>query len=239
MPCPLLLGPPTPWLPPCLPRVSSGTHPAPGVTFAPAHALWLSASLARAFCGLTWRGRLLQIRLVNEEGTGKPRGYAFVEFQHTRDMKGETSNWFGRHKSPQSAFPLFLLLAGRSCCFNFNCCNGGPWISSDTLSVGLSSGVPRVCSCVQAGGRAQGGRPPHSGGRGARPYCAGLAPAPPGGWPGIYQDWGRPGEPGEQPGHMQAHKGARSKCVRLQHTRWAPLCLGWPSGRPVTAAAAR
>lgn len=33
----------------------------------------------------------MQIHLVNEEGSGKPRGYAFVEFQHTRDMKGEAS----------------------------------------------------------------------------------------------------------------------------------------------------
>eukprot|EP00243_Klebsormidium_subtile_P012323 TRINITY_DN7448_c0_g3_i1.p1 TRINITY_DN7448_c0_g3~~TRINITY_DN7448_c0_g3_i1.p1 ORF type:complete len:370 (+),score=25.45 TRINITY_DN7448_c0_g3_i1:62-1111(+) len=41
-------------------------------------------------------GPIKKIRLVNEEGTGKPRGYAFVEFQHTRDMKAAYKQADGR-----------------------------------------------------------------------------------------------------------------------------------------------
>lgn len=29
-----------------------------------------------------------QVRLVNDKETNKPRGYAFIEYVHTRDMKG-------------------------------------------------------------------------------------------------------------------------------------------------------
>ena len=34
-------------------------------------------------------GSFLQVRLINDKITGKPRGYAFVEYQHTRDMKSK------------------------------------------------------------------------------------------------------------------------------------------------------
>ena len=41
----------------------------------------------------------LQIRLVQDQSTGKPRGYAFVEYASSRDMK--------------SAFPSILYLVVR------------------------------------------------------------------------------------------------------------------------------
>ena len=37
--------------------------------------------------------RVWQVRLVNDSN-GKPRGYAFVEFHHTRDMKSESPLFF-------------------------------------------------------------------------------------------------------------------------------------------------
>ncbi|MGS7457254.1 hypothetical protein, partial [Mycobacterium tuberculosis] len=30
----------------------------------------------------------LQVRLVADNTTNKPRGYAFIEYMHSRDMKG-------------------------------------------------------------------------------------------------------------------------------------------------------
>lgn len=29
-----------------------------------------------------------QVRLVSDKETNKPRGYGFIEYMHTRDMKG-------------------------------------------------------------------------------------------------------------------------------------------------------
>ena len=34
---------------------------------------------------------LLQVRLVTDKSTNKPRGYAFIEYVHTRAMKGLVS----------------------------------------------------------------------------------------------------------------------------------------------------
>jgi len=31
---------------------------------------------------------VLQVRLITDKETNKPRGYAFIEYVHTRDMKG-------------------------------------------------------------------------------------------------------------------------------------------------------
>ena len=31
----------------------------------------------------------MQVRLVTEKDTSKPRGYAFIEYVHTRDMKSK------------------------------------------------------------------------------------------------------------------------------------------------------
>ena len=31
---------------------------------------------------------VLQVRLITDKVTGKPKGYAFIEYMHKRDMKG-------------------------------------------------------------------------------------------------------------------------------------------------------
>ena len=31
---------------------------------------------------------MLQVRLISDKETNKPTGYAFIEYVHTRDMKG-------------------------------------------------------------------------------------------------------------------------------------------------------
>lgn len=36
----------------------------------------------------------LQVRLVTDKTANKPRGYAFIEYVHTRDMKGTFCSYF-------------------------------------------------------------------------------------------------------------------------------------------------
>lgn len=43
------------------------------------------------FCNITSRivtFCVLQVRLITDKVTGKPKGYAFIEYMHKRDMKG-------------------------------------------------------------------------------------------------------------------------------------------------------
>jgi RNA recognition motif-containing protein len=48
----------------------------------------------------------LQVRLVTEKDTSKPRGYAFIEYVHTRDMKSKVLFFFVAN----FPFGLFLTL---------------------------------------------------------------------------------------------------------------------------------
>lgn len=47
---------------------------------------WLSGSFEKHFIKIYQFFLFFQISLVSDKTSGKPRGYAFIEFEHERDM---------------------------------------------------------------------------------------------------------------------------------------------------------
>lgn len=47
---------------------------------------WLSGSFEKHFIKFINSLCIFQISLVSDKTSGKPRGYAFIEFEHERDM---------------------------------------------------------------------------------------------------------------------------------------------------------
>lgn len=47
---------------------------------------WLSGSFEKHFIKFINSLCVFQISLVSDKTSGKPRGYAFIEFEHERDM---------------------------------------------------------------------------------------------------------------------------------------------------------
>lgn len=47
---------------------------------------WLSGSFEKHFIKFIKSLCIFQISLVSDKTSGKPRGYAFIEFEHERDM---------------------------------------------------------------------------------------------------------------------------------------------------------
>lgn len=39
-------------------------------------------------------GPIKKIIMINDSDTGKPKGYAFIEYEHERDMHGKSCNSF-------------------------------------------------------------------------------------------------------------------------------------------------
>jgi RNA recognition motif-containing protein len=60
-----------------------------------------------------------QVRLVHDKDSKKPRGYAFIEYQHTRDMKSMPIFLFLLRflglASLLGSFELASIMAGSSC----------------------------------------------------------------------------------------------------------------------------